>query len=89
MGSACWQLPGRRTQAGAAYQVSMHLVSVLSVSWAAGAPGPSRHRVGHLISAMSELSAQLPLVKRRFQGSDHLIPAIHSLSAQPAPVKRR
>jgi hypothetical protein len=31
MGSASWQLPDRRAQAGAAYEVSMHLVPVLAV----------------------------------------------------------
>jgi hypothetical protein len=64
MGSAGWQLPHNRAQAGAAYQVSVHLAAV-----PAGLPGsrnaPGRPVTGqeHLISAMRRLSAQRTPVK--------------------------
>ncbi len=48
MGSASWQLPDGRAQAGAAYQVSTHLVPVLAVLLGSRSAGPSCYQVGAL-----------------------------------------
>jgi hypothetical protein len=48
MGSAGWQLPHKRAQAGAAYEVSVHLAVVRQGCPAAGTPGSSCRRAGAL-----------------------------------------
>jgi hypothetical protein len=78
-----------RAQAGAAYELSMHLAAVLAALPGTGALGLSCYRLEHLISATrAEFSARTTSAKRCFWRSRNLISAMRGLSAQTVPVKR-